>query len=50
MAKCPECGEFVKLLGDMEIGEIIECDTCGVELEIISLDPEKIKIFEEEEK
>ena len=50
MAKCPECGEAVELSGDMETGELIECGNCGLELEIISLDPEELKIFEEEEK
>jgi lysine biosynthesis protein LysW len=34
----------------METRELIECGNCGLELEIISLDPEELKIFEEEEK
>jgi alpha-aminoadipate carrier protein LysW len=50
MAVCPECGEAVSLLDDMEAGEIIECDNCGLELEIISLNPIRLEIFEEEEK
>lgn len=50
MPKCPECGELIDIIDDMEAGEIIECDNCGLELEIVSLDPVELKIFEEEEK
>ncbi len=50
MVKCPECGEIVELIDGMETGEIIECGNCGVELEITSLTPVKLEIFEEEEK
>ena len=50
MSVCPECGASVEILSDMEIGEIIECENCGLELEILSLHPVKLNIFEEEEK
>jgi alpha-aminoadipate carrier protein LysW len=50
MTKCPECGEEVRVLEDMVAGELIECNNCGLELEIISLDPLTLEIFEEEEK
>lgn len=50
MARCIECNADIELPEDMECGEIIECGNCGVELEIISVKPLKIRIFEEEEK
>jgi len=50
MAVCPECGATIELYEDMEAGELIECVNCGLEIEIISLDPLKLEIFEEEEK
>jgi hypothetical protein len=34
-AECPECGAEVSLHDDLEVGEIIDCGTCGAELEVI---------------
>ncbi|MBI5417562.1 lysine biosynthesis protein LysW [Candidatus Poribacteria bacterium] len=50
MTRCIECNADIDIPKDIECGEIIECDNCGVELEIISVNPLKIRIFEEEEK
>ncbi|MBI5207384.1 MAG: lysine biosynthesis protein LysW [Candidatus Firestonebacteria bacterium] len=50
MPYCIECNASLDIPDDVEIGEIIECDNCGVELEVISTKPVKLKIFEEEEK
>ncbi len=49
MAFCPECNFEIK---DEQfcVGEVIECPECGVELEILQLDPLTFQIFEEEEK
>jgi alpha-aminoadipate carrier protein LysW len=38
-AECPECGAEVVLYEDAEEGEIIDCDTCGAELEIVDVNP-----------
>ena len=35
---------------DVLEGELIVCDHCGVELEVLSMNPPKLAIFEEEEK
>ena len=48
--KCPECGEILKNLDDVEVGEIVECANCGLELEVVYVNPVKLRIFEEEEK
>jgi len=39
MAECPECAAEIQLSDDVEEGEIIICAECGVELEVVSLDP-----------
>jgi alpha-aminoadipate carrier protein LysW len=38
-AECVECGADVALPGDAEIGEIVDCTTCGTELEVIDVSP-----------
>jgi alpha-aminoadipate carrier protein LysW len=39
MAECIECGATVSLHEDMEVGEIVDCTTCGAELEVVGVDP-----------
>ena len=40
---CPECDNPLDLdMDEMEKGEIITCDECGTELEIVSVDPPEI--------
>ena len=45
--ECPECGAIIEIPEDVEIGEIIECDDCGVELEVLSLNPLTIELAPE---
>ena len=44
MAKvCPECDNFLDIDEDeVDAGEILTCDECGMELEIVSVDPIEI--------
>lgn len=42
MPDCPECGASFEMK-NMEQGEIFTCSDCGIELEVISLDPPKVK-------
>jgi alpha-aminoadipate carrier protein LysW len=37
-AKCPECEAEIDLTGSV-LNEIVVCSDCGVDLEVISLDP-----------
>jgi len=46
---CPSCDAEINFEKDMEPGEIIECPECGLELEIISMDPPKVQEAPEEE-
>ncbi len=37
---CPECDNPLDInVDDVEEGEIVECDECGAELEVVSSDP-----------
>lgn len=36
---CVECGGAVDLPENAEIGEIVDCQTCGTELEVIDVSP-----------
>lgn len=36
---CPECASDVALSGDVFEHEIVPCPACGVELEVVRLDP-----------
>lgn len=38
-ADCVECGTSLSLHDDLEAGEIVDCTTCGVELEVIEAHP-----------
>ncbi len=39
MAECIECGSDVSLHDSLEVGEIVDCATCGAELEVIGTEP-----------
>ena len=49
MGLCPECHNEISN-ENFALGEVIECQECGVELEVIQLDPLTFNVFEEEEK
>ena len=40
---CPECDAEVQA-SEVMLGEILVCPDCGVELEVVSLDPFKVDI------
>ena len=42
-AECVECGATVALPDDAEIGEIVDCGTCGTELEVVAVDPPAVE-------
>ena len=39
MSECPVCGGEITLAPDVVTGELLECDDCGSELEVTSLEP-----------
>ena len=38
-AKCPMCGAIVKVPSDSKLGDMVYCDQCDAELEVINLKP-----------
>jgi len=48
-AECLECGAIIELADDVELGEIVVCPDCGVELEVVGLDPISLELAPEVE-
>ncbi|MBN2005742.1 MAG: lysine biosynthesis protein LysW [Anaerolineae bacterium] len=48
-AECPECAAGIELAPGTIVGEIISCPDCGMELEVVSLDPPTVDLAPEEE-
>jgi alpha-aminoadipate carrier protein LysW len=48
-AECPVCAAAVALSEDTVQGELITCPECGVELEVISLEPPQLAEAPQEE-
>jgi alpha-aminoadipate carrier protein LysW len=48
-AICPECEADIPIPDGTIEGEIIQCPDCGVELEVLSLDPPMLDLAPEEE-
>jgi alpha-aminoadipate carrier protein LysW len=50
MATCPVCeGTFYLDEDDVEEGDLISCEECGVELEVVSTKPLELEVLEDEE-
>ncbi len=42
---CPECSEDIFVDADTEQGDLVFCDECGADLEVVGLDPVELDIF-----
>ena len=49
MAQCLECEAELELAPDVEEGEIVVCPDCGVELEVVGLNPVTLELAPEVE-
>jgi len=49
MNACPECTAELKIEETVQQGEIIVCPDCGVELEVVGLDPVTLELAPEVE-
>jgi alpha-aminoadipate carrier protein LysW len=47
-ANCPECSEEVYVDADTEQGDVVTCDECGSDLEVVGLDPVELDLHEED--
>lgn len=45
-AICPECDEEVYVDADSEQGDLVSCDECGSDLEVVGLDPVELDLHE----
>ncbi len=45
---CPECSEEVYVDADSEQGDVVSCDECGTDLEIVGLDPIELDIHSDD--
>jgi alpha-aminoadipate carrier protein LysW len=46
---CPECDADVHVDTDADKGDIMSCEECGTELEVVGLDPVELDIVEEDD-
>jgi alpha-aminoadipate carrier protein LysW len=44
---CPECDNPLDLEDDIDVGETVQCEECGVELEVVGIDPVELSPLEE---
>lgn len=44
---CPECSEDVYVDAESEQGDLVTCEECGSELEVVGLDPLEVDLHEE---
>jgi len=49
LGTCPECEAEVHVDTDADKGDVVTCEECATNLEIVGLDPVELDIVEEEE-
>ena len=45
---CPECDADVHVDTDADKGDVVSCEECGTDLEVVGLDPVELDIVEED--
>lgn len=45
---CPMCSETLVLSDDIDLGDIVECDECDREFEVVSTQPLELEWVDEE--
>ncbi|MFN2455110.1 MAG: hypothetical protein ABR577_12905 [Pyrinomonadaceae bacterium] len=46
---CPECEADVHVDTDADKGDVMSCEECGTELELVGLDPVELDVVEEDD-
>jgi len=46
---CLECGATIEVESNTIVGEILECPDCGVELEVVGINPVTVELAPEVE-
>jgi alpha-aminoadipate carrier protein LysW len=47
IVECPECEADVSVPGDSDMSDILTCEECSTDLEIVGLDPIEVEIVED---
>jgi alpha-aminoadipate/glutamate carrier protein LysW len=45
---CPECDADVHVDTDADKGDMVSCEECGTDLEVVGLDPVELDVVEED--
>lgn len=45
---CPDCQKEIRPEAKLQVGDILECQNCATEVEIVNLSPLQVEIIEEE--
>lgn len=45
---CPDCDADVHVDPDVDKGEVVSCEECGIDLEVVGLDPVELDMVEED--
>ena len=48
-AICPECESDVLVDEDVERGDVVTCEECGTDVEVLSIDPPEVRLYDETE-
>jgi alpha-aminoadipate carrier protein LysW len=46
---CPECEADVHVDTDADKGDVVSCEECGTDLEVVGLDPVELDMVEEDD-
>jgi len=50
MASCPECENDLDIeVGEVEEGDVVACDECGTEFEVVGVDPLELSRIDEDD-
>ncbi len=49
MVECMECGAELNMAPDVEVGELVVCEDCGAEFEVMGLAPIALELAPEVE-
>lgn len=44
---CPECENPILITDEVEEGDTIQCDECGADLEVVSMEPVEVALVDD---
>ncbi|MFZ0450078.1 MAG: hypothetical protein WAL98_12620 [Desulfatiglandaceae bacterium] len=49
VVECPKCSEIIVLPNDIDLGDLVDCEECDREFEVVSVQPLELEWIDEEE-